>query len=84
MLAREIVTQLETRGYHVVRIYTGHMMTSLEMAGILISLLKVKFGCIEHLEKLIANNFRLLIIQNGWIILMHQQMLLLGLNHSTV
>ena len=41
VLAREIVTQLETRGYHVVRIYTGHMMTSLEMAGILISLLKV-------------------------------------------
>ena len=50
VLAREIVTQLETRGYHVVRIYTGHMMTSLEMAGILISLLKVKFGCTGYLE----------------------------------
>jgi len=41
VLAREIVQQLETRGYKVVRMYTGHMMTSLEMAGILISLLRV-------------------------------------------
>jgi len=41
VLARELVTQLEARGCNVVRIYTGHMMTSLEMAGILISLLKV-------------------------------------------
>jgi len=41
VVARELVQQLENRGYKVVRIYTGHMMTSLEMAGILISLLKV-------------------------------------------
>jgi len=41
VVARELVQQLESRGYKVVRIYTGHMMTSLEMAGILISLLKV-------------------------------------------
>ena len=41
VVARELVTQLEARGYSVVRMYTGHMMTSLEMAGILISLLKV-------------------------------------------
>jgi len=41
VIARELVQQLEGRGYKVVRIYTGHMMTSLEMAGILISLLKV-------------------------------------------
>ena len=36
VVARELVSQLETRGYHVVRMYTGHMMTSLEMAGILV------------------------------------------------
>ena len=41
VVARELVQQLESRGYKVVRMYTGHMMTSLEMAGILISLLKV-------------------------------------------
>ena len=41
VLARELVSQLESRGHQVVRIYTGHMMTSLEMAGILISLLRV-------------------------------------------
>ena len=36
VVARELVSQLETRGYHVVRMYMGHMMTSLEMAGILV------------------------------------------------
>lgn len=41
VLGRELVLQLEKRGYSVVRIYCGHMMTSLEMAGILISILKV-------------------------------------------
>ena len=41
VVARELVQQLESRGYKVVRMYTGHMMTSLEMAGILTSLLKV-------------------------------------------
>jgi len=41
VISRELVLQLESRGYKVVRMYTGHMMTSLEMAGILISLLKV-------------------------------------------
>jgi dihydroxyacetone kinase len=41
VVARELVQQLESRGYKVVRIYTGHMMTFLEMAGILISLLEV-------------------------------------------
>jgi len=41
ILAREIVTQLEGRGYKVVRFYAGHLMTSLEMSGILISILKV-------------------------------------------
>ena len=41
VLARELVSQLEGRGHRVVRVYTGHMMTSLEMAGILISLLVV-------------------------------------------
>jgi len=41
LLSRELVTQLEGRGHRVVRIYTGHLMTSLEMAGILISILKV-------------------------------------------
>jgi len=41
ILAREVVTQLEARGFRVVRMYAGHMMTSLEMAGILISLLRV-------------------------------------------
>ena len=41
VVAREVVTQLEERGYFVVRMYAGHMMTSLEMAGVLISLLKV-------------------------------------------
>jgi dihydroxyacetone kinase len=30
-----------SRGYRVVRLYAGQLMTSLEMAGILISLLKV-------------------------------------------
>ena len=46
VVARELVTQLEGRGYSVVRLYAGHMMTSLEMAGILISLLRVT----EHPE----------------------------------
>ena len=41
VLARELISQLEGRGHRVVRVYTGHMMTSLEMAGILISLLVV-------------------------------------------
>merc|ERR1719481_1105517 len=41
LLARELVSQLEGRGVRVVRAYTGHLMTSLEMAGILISILKV-------------------------------------------
>ena len=41
ILAREVVTQLEGRGFRVVRMYAGHMMTSLEMSGFLISLLKV-------------------------------------------
>lgn len=41
VLSRELVLQLESRGYSVVRVYCGHMMTSLEMAGILISILKV-------------------------------------------
>ena len=40
-MAKELVKQLESRGFKVARMYTGHMMTSLEMAGILISLLKV-------------------------------------------
>ena len=44
MVARELVTQLEARGCTVARLYAGHMMTSLEMAGILISLLKVIFS----------------------------------------
>ena len=52
VLARELVTQLEARGYTVVRMYTGHMMTSLEMAGILISLLRVTDHpeWLEHLD----------------------------------
>jgi len=41
ILAREVVLQLEERGHEVVRMYAGHMMTSLEMSGILISLLRV-------------------------------------------
>jgi len=41
ILAREIVLQLEGRGFKVMRFYAGHMMTSLEMSGILISILKV-------------------------------------------
>merc|ERR1719412_1552405 len=41
VLVRELISQLEGRGHSVVRVYTGHMMTSLEMAGILISLLRV-------------------------------------------
>ena len=44
VVARELVTQLEARGCTVTRLYAGHMMTSLEMAGILISLLKVIFS----------------------------------------
>ena len=44
VVARELVTQLEARGCTVARLYAGHMMTSLEMAGILISLLKVIFS----------------------------------------
>ena len=52
VLARELVSQLESRGYQVVRMYTGHMMTSLEMAGILISLLRVTDHpeWLEHLD----------------------------------
>ena len=52
VLARELVTQLEARGHTVVRMYTGHMMTSLEMAGILISLLRVTDHpeWLEHLD----------------------------------
>lgn len=41
IIAREVVMQLEGRGFKVVRLYAGHMMTSLEMSGFLISLLKV-------------------------------------------
>merc|ERR1719412_3035518 len=41
VVAREVVTQLEGMGHKVVRIWAGHMMTSLEMAGILVSVLKV-------------------------------------------
>jgi len=41
VITREIVLQLEARGVQVVRMYAGHLMTSLEMSGILISLLKV-------------------------------------------
>ena len=41
VLVRELISQLEGRGHSVVRVYTGHMMTSLDMAGILISLLVV-------------------------------------------
>ena len=40
-MAKELVKQLESRGFKVARMYTGHMMTFLEMAGILIFLLKV-------------------------------------------
>jgi len=41
IVAREVITQLEGRGHSVVRMWAGHMMTSLEMAGILVSILKV-------------------------------------------
>ena len=41
VLAREVITQFEDRGYSVLRMYAGHMMTSLEMSGILVSVLKV-------------------------------------------
>merc|ERR1712013_449788 len=41
VVAREVVTQLEGMGHKVVRIWAGHMMTSLEMAGVLVSVLKV-------------------------------------------
>lgn len=53
ILAREIVLQLEGRGHKVVRMYAGHMMTSLEMSGILISILKVSKNT-EWLELLDA------------------------------
>ena len=40
-MAREVVSQLESLGHKVVRMWAGHMMTSLEMAGVLVSILKV-------------------------------------------
>ena len=52
VLVRELISQLEGRGQSVVRAYTGHMMTSLEMAGILISLLRVtdQAGWLDSLD----------------------------------
>lgn len=41
VVAREVVHQLEAMGQTVVRMWAGHMMTSLEMAGVLLSILKV-------------------------------------------
>jgi len=41
IVAREVVTQLEAMGVTVLRMYAGHMMTSLEMSGILVSVLRV-------------------------------------------
>ena len=42
IVAREVVEQLEEQGHRVVRVWAGHMMTSLEMAGFLVSILKVR------------------------------------------
>ena len=52
VLVRELISRLEGRGHSVVRVYTGHMMTSLEMAGILISLLRVtdQAGWLQSLD----------------------------------
>jgi dihydroxyacetone kinase len=41
VVGREVVRWLEARGHAVVRLWAGHMMTSLEMAGVLVSVLKV-------------------------------------------
>ena len=41
IVAKEVISQLEALGHSVVRVYSGHMMTSLEMAGVLVSLLRV-------------------------------------------
>ncbi|XP_070382729.1 triokinase/FMN cyclase-like isoform X2 [Dermacentor albipictus] len=50
ILAKEVIAYVEHLGVHVVRVYTGLYMTSLESAGISVCLLKVDEEVLRYLD----------------------------------
>jgi dihydroxyacetone kinase len=51
IIVRDVIRLLESRGMFVDRIYMGGYITSLEMAGMSISILKLKDNWVDYLDK---------------------------------
>jgi len=51
IIARDVIKTLESRGMSVDRFYMGGFITSLEMAGMSISILKLKENWVDYLDK---------------------------------